>query len=282
MSRWDGEICRLDSPPLLDRQCFHDISLVVDRLVVNSDSRGRLVDSLELALDKADDLVAVQVVNGARQLFSRRLACSDCGISFAELSPRLFSFNNPHGACPKCSGLGRDLVFAVDLIVPDPSISLADGAIAPWRKSLSFYRSEVLEPLSRYYGFSLTVPFAKLSQKVKNIIFAGSGRDKIPGLLVDGRFQRSSERKFEGVIPSLKRRYEKAEGEPDSDLLRYLSPQPCSLCQGSRLNPESLQVKVAGLNIYELTCYALPQTLEFLTVLKLPSAQPGGSPADYW
>ena len=120
----DGEIYRIDSPPLLDRQRYHDISLVVDRLIVNLEGRGRLVDSLELALDKADDLVAVQVVNGGRLLFSRRLACSDCGISFAELSPRLFSFNNPHGACPECSGLGRDLVFDPDLIVPDISKSL--------------------------------------------------------------------------------------------------------------------------------------------------------------
>ena len=269
----DGEIYRLDSPPLLDRQRYHDISLVVDRLVVNLESRSRLVDSLELALDKADDLVAVQVVNGERLLFSRRLACSDCGISFAELSPRLFSFNNPHGACPECSGLGRDLVFDPDLIVPDPALSLAEGAIAPWRKSLSFYRSEVLEPLSRHYSFSLTTPFAKLSQKIKKMIFAGSGRDKITGLLADGRYHHSPERRYEGVIPSLKRRYEKAEGEHDSELLRYLSPQPCSLCHGSRLNQESLQVKVSGLNIYELTCYSLPQTLEFLTALKLPPAQ---------
>ena len=269
----DGEVYRLDSPPLLDRQSYHDISLVVDRLVVNLEDRGRLVDSLELALDKADDLVAVQVVNGERLLYSRRLACSDCGISVAEISPRLFSFNNPHGACLECGGLGRDQVFDVDLIVPDPSLSLAEGALAPWRKSLSFYRSEVLEPLSRHYGFSLTVSFAKLSQKVKRIIMSGSGREKIPGLLADGRYHRSPERKFEGVIPSLKRRYEKVEGENDSELLRYLSPEPCSLCHGSRLNRESLQVKVSGLNIYELTCYSLPQTLEFLTNLELPPAQ---------
>ncbi|MEA3348849.1 MAG: excinuclease ABC subunit UvrA, partial [Pseudomonadota bacterium] len=269
----DGEVYRLDSPPLLDRQSYHDISLVVDRLIVNLEGRGRLVDSLEMALDKADDLVAVQVVNGDRLLYSRRLACSDCGISVAEISPRLFSFNNPHGACLECGGLGRDQVFDVDLIVPDPALSLAQGALAPWRKSLSFYRSEVLEALSRHYGFSLTHPFAKLSQKVKKIIMFGSGREKIPGLLADGRYHRSPERKFEGVIPSLKRRYEKVEGENDSELLRYLSPEPCSLCHGSRLNRESLQVKVSGLNIYELTCYSLPQTLEFLTNLELPPAQ---------
>lgn len=269
----DGEIHRLDSPPLLDRQVYHDISLVVDRLVVNSESRGRLVDSLELAMDKADDLVAVQIVNGENLLFSRRLACSDCGISFVELSPRLFSFNNPHGACPECSGLGRDLVFDGDLIVPDPTLSLKDGALAPWRRSLSFYLSEVLEPLARYYDFSLATPFGELSQKVKKVIFSGSGREKIPGLLVEGRYQRSRERKFEGVIPSLKRRYEKADGENDSELLRYLSPKPCPLCQGARLNQQSLQVKISGLNIYELTCCSLPQTLEFLSSLKLPPAR---------
>ncbi len=269
----DGEIYRLDSLPLLDRQRYHDISLIVDRLLVNSESRGRLVDSLELAMDKAEDLVAVQVVDGERLLFSRRLACSDCGISFAELSPRLFSFNNPHGACPECSGLGRDLVFDVELIVPDPTLSLKDGAVAPWRRSLSFYVSEVLEPLSKHYKFSLTTPFAELPQKLKKIIFSGSGREKIPGLLVDGRYQSSPERKFEGVIPSLKRRYEKADGENDGELLRYLSPKPCPLCQGARLNQESLQVQIAGLNIYELTCCSLPQTLKFLMTLKLPPAR---------
>ncbi|MCD6532744.1 MAG: excinuclease ABC subunit UvrA [Deltaproteobacteria bacterium] len=269
----DGEIYRLDSPPLLERNSFHDISLVVDRLVSSSESRGRLVDSLELAMDKADDLVVVQVVDGERLLFSRRLACSDCGISFAELSPRLFSFNNPHGACPECSGLGRDLVFDSDLIVPDPALSLNQGAIAPWRRSLSFYRSEVLEPLARHYDFSLTVPFAELSPKIKKVIMAGSGRVKIPGLLAEGRYQNSSERRFEGVVPNLKRRYEKAAGENDSELLRYLSPKPCSFCQGSRLNQNSLQVKVAGLNIYELTCLSLPRTREFLTDLVLPPAQ---------
>ena len=269
----DGEIYRLDSLPLLDRQRYHDISLVVDRLIVNFENRSRLVDSLELAMDKAEDLVTVQIVNGERLLFSRRLACSDCGISFVELSPRLFSFNNPHGACPECSGLGRDLVFDADLIVPDPALSLNEGALAPWRRSLSFYRSEVLEPLSRYYNFSLSLPFAELSQKVKKIIMTGSGRVKIPGLLADGRYHHSPERRFEGVIPSLKRRYEKVEGEHDSELLRYLSSKPCSFCQGSRLNRESLQVKVSGLNIYELTGYSLPQTLEFLTNLELLPAQ---------
>jgi len=269
----DGEIHRLDSPPQLDRQRYHDISLVVDRLLVNSESRGRLVDSLELAMDKAEDLVAVQIVNGERLLFSRRLACSDCGISFAELSPRLFSFNNPHGACPECSGLGRDLVFDADLIVPDPTLSLKDGAVAPWRRSLAFYLSEVVEPLAQHYDFSLMTPFVELSQKVKKIIFSGSGREKIPGLLVDGRYQRAPERKFEGLIPSLKRRYEKADGEHDSELLRYLSPKPCPLCLGARLNQESLQVQIAGLNIYQLTSLALPQTLEFLRSLKLPPAR---------
>ncbi|MBN2808175.1 MAG: excinuclease ABC subunit UvrA [Deltaproteobacteria bacterium] len=269
----DGEICRLDSVPPLDRQRYHDISLIVDRLAVNPESRGRLVDSLELAMDKADDLVAIQIVNGERLLFSRRLACIDCGLSFAELSPRLFSFNNPHGACPECSGLGRDLVFDVDLIVPDPHLALKDGAIAPWRRSYSFYLSEVLEPLARHYAFSLTHSFAELAEKVKKIIFWGSGREKIPGLLVDGRYNSLSERIFEGVIPALKRRYEKADGENDSELLRYLSPKPCPLCQGARLNREALQVKIADVNIYELTCYSLPQTLHFLTTLKLEPAR---------
>ena len=269
----DGEICRLDDPPTLARNSFHDISLVVDRLVVKAENRSRLIDSLELALAKADDLVAVQVVGGERLLFSGRLACSDCGISFVELSPQLFSFNNPHGACPECNGLGRDLEFDIDLVVPDPDLSLKDGALAPWRKSQSFYVSEVLEPLSRHYKFLLTTPFSKLAVDVQKLLLHGSGTEKIAGLLSDGRFHTASSRRYEGVIPSLKRRYEKAEGEKDRELLRYLSTRPCSLCQGSRLRRESLQVKVDGLNIYELTSLALPEAFKFLTTLNLPPAE---------
>ena len=269
----DGEIYRLDDPPTLERNSFHDILLVVDRLVVNDESRGRLVDSLELALAKADDLVTVQVVGCERLLFSGRLACSDCGISFVELSPQLFSFNNPHGACPECSGLGHDLEFDVDLIVPDPNLTLKAGALAPWRKSQSFYLSEVLQPLARHYKFSLTTPFAELSDSVQKLLLHGSGSEKIPGLLSDGRFHKSDSRRYEGVVPSLKRRYEKAEGEKDGEMLRYLATQPCSLCQGSRLRRQSLQVKINGLNIYELTSLALPEARQFLMTLSLPPAR---------
>ncbi len=269
----DGEIFRLDEPPQLERNLFHDISLVVDRLVVSNESRGRLIDSLELAMEKADDLVAVQVVGGERQLFSGRLACADCGISFVELSPQLFSFNNPQGACPECNGLGRDLDFDLDLIVPDPSLSLLEGAIAPWRRSQTFYLSEVLKPLSRHYHFSLEIPFSQLPEAVKVMLMRGSGKEKIPGLLSDGRFHRAASRRFEGVVPSLKRRYEKAEGEKDGELLRYLSARPCGLCQGSRLRREGLQVKLMELNIHELTSLPLPEALVFLTGLQLPPAR---------
>ncbi|MBN2705893.1 MAG: excinuclease ABC subunit UvrA [Deltaproteobacteria bacterium] len=269
----DGEVYRLDSPPELDLKRFHDISLVVDRLVVDSENRARLVDSLELAMDRAEDLVAVQVVDGRRLLFSRRLACAECGISFAELSPRLFSFNNPHGACPACGGLGRDLIFDADLIVPNPALSLLAGAIAPWRRSLSFYVSEVLEPLAGYYDFPLSQPFAELPDKIKQILLYGSGQEKIPGLLADGRYHQSPRRRYEGVVPSLKRRYEKADGENDGELLRYLSAKPCPLCHGSRLRSESLQVKLGGLDIYELTCLSLPRAQEFLQKLELSPAR---------
>ncbi|MCK5681860.1 excinuclease ABC subunit UvrA, partial [bacterium] len=269
----DGEIFRLDDPPTLARNSFHDIALVVDRLVSNPESRGRLIDSLELAMAKADDLVMIQVVGGERLHFSGRLACGDCGISFVELSPQLFSFNNPHGACPECSGLGRDLEFDIDLIVPDPGLSLKAGALAPWRRSQTFYVSEVLEPLARHYNFSLTTPFADLPDQVQELLLVGSGSEKISGLLSDGRFHNAASRRFEGVVPSLKRRYEKAEGEKDRELLRYLSTRPCSLCQGSRLRPESLQVKLNHVNIYELTSMALPEALKFLTTLTLTPAR---------
>ena len=269
----DGSLYRLDDPPEPERNLYHDISLVVDRIVLGPESRTRLVDSLELAMDKAEDLALVQVVGGERRLFSRRLACIECGLSFAEISPRLFSFNNPHGACPECGGLGRDLVFDSELIVPDPGLSLAEGAVAPWRRSLSFYLSEVMEPLAAHYGFSLATPFAELPETIKKIIFHGSGRTRITGLLSDGRFRKSTSRRFEGVIPSLKRRYEKASGENDGELLRFLSTRPCPRCGGSRLKEEALHVRVGGLNIYELVCRPLPGALAFLEGLQLPPAR---------
>ena len=269
----DGELCRLDEPPELDRNRYHDISLVVDRIVLGPESRTRLVDSLELAMDRAADLALVEVVGGERRLFSRRLACIECGLSFAEVSPRLFSFNNPHGACPECGGLGRDLVFDTGLIVPDPSLSLAAGAVAPWRRSLSFYLSEVMEPLAAHYDFSLETPFAELPETIKKIIFYGSGRTRIKGLLSDGRYRYSATRRFEGVIPSLKRRYEKAGGEGDGELLRFLSARPCRRCGGSRLREEALKVRIGGRNIYELCCLPLPGALEFLKQLELSPAR---------
>ena len=144
----DGRIFTLDEVPELDRYRTHDIALVVDRLVVRENIRRRLTDSIELALGKADEVVAVQVVDGPRLLFSTRLACIRCGISFAEISPRLFSFNNPYGACPRCAGLGSELLFDPQLVVPNPGLSLREGAVAPWHRSQPFYQEHVLLPQS--------------------------------------------------------------------------------------------------------------------------------------
>ncbi len=268
----DGRIYPLEEVPELDRYRTHDIALVVDRLVVQDTIQRRLTDSIELALTKADEVVAVQVVDGQRLFFSTRLACIRCGISFAEISPRLFSFNNPYGACPRCAGLGSELFFDPRLVVPNPGLSLREGAIAPWHRSQPFYQEHVLLPLSRHYGFDLYQPFAVLPKEVQQLVLYGSGGEKIPGLLAEGRHGRVPERKFEGVIPALKRKL-KAQDGGDDELRRYLSPVSCPDCGGSRLKAQSLHVKIAGLNIYELTSLPLPRALSFIQGLSLPPTQ---------
>ncbi|MEA2108304.1 MAG: excinuclease ABC subunit UvrA [Pseudomonadota bacterium] len=268
----DGRIYPLEEVPELDRYRIHDIALVVDRLVVQENIQRRLTDSIELALTKADEVVAVQVVDGERLFFSTRLACIRCGISFAEISPRLFSFNNPYGACPRCAGLGSEQLFDPQLVVPNSGLSLREGAIAPWHRSQPFYQEHVLLPLSRHYGFDLYQPFATLSPEVQQLVLYGSGEEKIPGLLAEGRHGRVPKRKFEGVIPALERKL-KAQDGADDELRRYLSPVPCPDCGGSRLKPLSLHVKIAGLNIHELTSLPLPRALAFIQDLSLPPTQ---------
>lgn len=268
----DGRIYPLEEVPELDRYRTHDIALVVDRLVVREGLQRRLTDSIELALSKADEVVAVQVVDGRRLLFSTRLACIRCGISFSEISPRLFSFNNPYGACPRCGGLGSEQHFDPQLVVPNPGLSLREGAIAPWHRSQPFYQEHVLLPLSRHYGFDLYQPFAALAPEIQQLILYGSGGEKIPGLLAEGRHGRIPKRKFSGVIPALKRKLKDRDGA-DDELRRYLSPVPCPDCGGSRLKSQSLHVKIAGLNIYELTSLPLPQALSFIEKVSLPPTQ---------
>ncbi len=268
----DGVMHLLEEVPELDRYRAHDISLVVDRLVIRDDIGRRLADSLELALEKADGIVQVQVVDGERLLFSTRLSCVDCGVSFAELSPRLFSFNNPYGACPRCGGLGSEAFFAPRLVVPDDGLSLREGAVAPWRRSRPFYHEQVLQPLARHYGFDLNQPFRELPEKVRHLLFYGSGEEEIPGLLPEGRRRRVAARRFEGIIPALERKYQRREGA-DEELRQYLSRTSCPECGGSRLQRDSLQVKIGGLNIFQLTCLPIPRALEFIRGLSLPPAR---------
>jgi excinuclease ABC subunit A len=268
----DGVIHRLDEVPELDKYRIHDISLVVDRLVVGADIGRRLTDSVEIALAKADDLVAVQVVNGERLVFSTRLACIDCGVSFQEISPRLFSFNNPRGACPRCGGLGSEVFFDPDLVVPNPCLSLREGAVAPWYRSLPFYLEHVFTPLAKHYGFDIYRPFTDLPETVRQVILYGSGDERIPGLLAEGRRRRQQARKFDGVIPILERKFRASDGGSD-ELRQYMAPVSCPECGGSRLRPEALHVKIGGLNIFAFASLPLPQACDFLARLDLAPAQ---------
>ena len=187
-------------------------------------------------------------------LFSERFACDRCEISLPELTPQLFSFNNPQGACPTCDGLGTRMVFDPELIVPNPSLSLREGAVVPWENRTSSYFQQTLEALVRHYQFDLYTPFEQLPQRVQEVLLTGSGSESIRFHLEKEGRRHFFERPFEGVIPNLDRRYR----ETDSALIReelerFMNVQPCPDCRGARLKPESLSVKIGGRTIYQVT-----------------------------
>ncbi len=253
----DGKFYELGQVPALDKKLKHDLEVVVDRIVVKKDIGNRLPDSIETALNLADGLVIAEFAdekdkNGEakRLLMSSKFACPVSGFTIPEIEPRLFSFNNPHGACPACDGLGTMLYFDPALVVPDESLTLRKGAIAPWSKSSSPYYLQTLEALAKHYKFSLNDPWEDLPKKVKDIILYGSGDEEIRFIYDDGLRRYETKKTFEGVIPNMERRYK----ETDSSWIReeferYQDTSPCEACQGYRLKPEALAVKIAGLHI---------------------------------
>jgi len=268
--RVDGILRELSEEILLDRQKRHDVDVVVDRLVVREGIRQRFRDSLETALGLAGGLVRINVVDGEEMLFSEIYACPDCGVSIPDLAPRMFSFNSPYGACPECSGLGTKTFFDESLIVPDTTLSLREGAVAPWegKKSLTFF--QMLESLSRHYGFDLNAPFERLPEKVRNVLLSGSGEEEIP-FTFDRAGRRYSERRtFEGVVTHLERKYREADSvDIRMDLSRYMNTTDCPACGGARLRKESLAVTVGGRNIREICLFSLGQCMEFFETLTL-------------
>jgi excinuclease ABC subunit A len=255
-ARIDGQFRSLEDDGKLDRRRNHTIDVVVDRLIVKAGVERRLADSLETALDLADDIVVINTYEGGDQLFSRRLACVDCGISMPEMTPRAFSFNSPHGACPDCQGLGATYDFDPRLVVPDPSRSLAGGAIAPWAKGDETLLAQALATLGATFGLDPDVPFGTLPKRHRDLILDGPPRaraGKGAGRAAGGR-RRVTARDpwgegFEGVLPNLRRRYEEGAWNVQEDLEKYRVLRECPACGGQRLTPHSLAVRVKGRTI---------------------------------
>ncbi len=254
----DGETYNIEETPKLDKNVKHDVDVIVDRIVVREDVQTRLSDSFETALRLADGLAVVEMVDAkegepTKKVFSERFACPVSGFTIEEIEPRLFSFNNPHGACPTCDGLGSELAFDEVLIIPDDNLSLKDGAIAPWAKTTSPFYMQTLNALAAEYKFSLIEPWHSLGEEAQQLLLNGSGEREITFTYDDGLRRYSVNKTFEGVIPNLERRYK----ETDSNWVReeldqFKSDAPCSTCYGFRLKQEALCVKMAGLNIGEV------------------------------
>ncbi|MDH3241743.1 MAG: excinuclease ABC subunit UvrA [Alphaproteobacteria bacterium] len=255
----DGEVYELADVPALNKNIKHDIEVVVDRVVVSDKLGNRLADSLEVALGLADGLAfAEDADSGRRTTFSAKFACPESGFTLDEIEPRLFSFNNPHGACPACDGLGSKLYFDPELVIPDSGLSLREGAIAPWAKSSSRYYVQTLDSLARHYKFQTTLPFGELHERFREIVLFGSGDEAVTMKYDDGFKTYEVTKPFEGVIPNLERRYREADSAwLRDDLSRFQSSQDCEACGGQRLKPEALCVKIAELNIAQVTQFSI-------------------------
>ncbi len=273
-ARVDGQLRSLDEEIRLDRRRNHSIDVVVDRLLVKSGIERRLSESIETALGLADDIVVINGLETGDRLFSRRLACVACGLSMPEMTPRAFSFNSPHGACPDCQGLGAVYDFDPDRVVPDPSRSLADGAIAPWARGDKRLIREALQSLARTFDLDLTAPWASLARRVRELLLYGPAaarggrgpawpsRRRTPAREPFGR-------DFEGLLPNLRRRFEQGTWTEQEELEVYRALRPCAACAGERLRPESRAVRVKGRTISEYVGLPITDALAMIDQLQL-------------
>ncbi|MFH1879780.1 MAG: excinuclease ABC subunit UvrA, partial [Bacillota bacterium] len=275
----DGEMYELDDTPALDKKKKHDVSIVIDRLVIrNSDDfRKRLADSLETAAKAAEGLVLIDLFDKGTILFSQNYACADCGISIEELSPRMFSFNSPYGACPECDGLGTILRISPDTVVPDPAKSISEGAIQAMGWNFSDKTSIAVtysRALAKKYGFSLDTPFRDLSKEVVDMLMYGTGGEKVTVQYESAHGQGRFTTTFEGVINSLMRRYRETTSEGmKAAYEEYMTAEPCEACGGRRLKKEALAVTVGGMNISEVSDLSIVKSREFFRNLKLNETQ---------
>jgi len=273
----DGEFYELEDAPKLDKKKKHDIEVVVDRLVVRPDIASRLADSMETALRLADGIAIAEFADetdedgSPRQLiFSEKFACPVSGFTIEEIEPRLFSFNNPFGACPACDGLGTELQFEADLVVPDPSLSLRQGAIAPWAKTgtTSPYYTQTLQALVDHYGGSMTEAWSDLSDTLRDAILFGTGKEEIEFHYDDGIRSYKTKKTFEGVVGNIERRWRETDSAwMREELARFQSSHPCESCGGFRLKPEALAVKIDGLHIGEVSEFSIREAHEWFSAV---------------
>ena len=266
----DGTVYALDEVPALNKKLKHDIEVVVDRIVVKDGIAQRLADSFETALDLGDGLAIGEMVDGGEQiLFSAKFACPVSGFTIDEIEPRLFSFNNPFGACPHCDGLGITMMFADDLVVPDESKSLRDGAVVPWNSVPSVYVLQTFEGLAGHFGFSIDTPFRDLPEKVRQVILQGSGEEVVTMSYKDKGRSFQSERPFEGVLPNLERRFRETDSNwVREELSRFQITAPCEHCHGARLKPEALAVKIHKHDIAQLTNMSISSARDWFSGLE--------------
>ena len=272
-ARIDGEIYELDDPPKLDLRKKHSIEVVVDRFKVKPEIELRLAESFETALKLSDDIAEVAFIDNPKNeslLFSAKFACPVCGYSVTELEPRLFSFNNPMGACPSCDGLGTENYFDPELVISSPLLSCAGGAIRGWDRRNDHY-FQMIQSLAKHYQFDIEAPFESLKEEIQDIILYGSGDEEIEFVYVNQKGKSKTKfHAFEGIIPNMERRYnETVSNLVREELSKYLSEQPCETCQGDRLNIQARHVYVNERNLPSLTAISIKQALEFFEKLKL-------------
>jgi excinuclease ABC subunit A len=276
--RVDGNVFNLEDEIQMDKNKKHNIELVIDRLVVKPSIQSRLADSISVGLKWGKSNVLIDLVDGVGStgaaakelLFSEKFACASCNISFSEISPRIFSFNSPYGACPECHGLGCTFEVDPDLVVPDRSKALNEGAIYPWAKTGNVYYDQLLGSLAKHYKFSMDTPFGKLTKAQQAALLFGSGEDKIKlqHNSFDGREFWEYKKAFEGIIPNLKRRHEESQSDKvRADIENYMTQMPCEHCRGARLRPESLAVRVGDLSIAKASALSVDKAIDFFKML---------------
>lgn len=271
----NGEFYEIPDAPALDKKFKHDIDVVVDRIVIRPDLGARLADSLEQALDLAEGIAVFEYAdekeeNGEakRVTFSSKFACPVSGFTIPEIEPRLFSFNNPFGACPACDGLGHEMRIDPEMIVPDHSLSLKKGAIAPWAKSTSPYYGQTLDALAKHFGFSTTKPWSELPQSARDAILFGTGTEAVRMAYNDGLRAYEVKKPFEGVITNMERRWKETESDwAREEIGRFMSETPCAACAGFRLKPEALAVKLDMRHIGEISQLSVKEALAWVTAL---------------